>query len=103
MSDGERDLPVPRLTDAYVESLIVHEDYHQFPGTRLTVCCVVLSNGWELSGEAACADPKQFDPETGRRRARKNTLKRVKLREQYLLRQRMFEAGILEGGKQNDD
>lgn len=98
-----KDLVVPRLTDAYLESLIVQESYYQFPGTRLTVCCMVLTNGWELSGEAACANPDQFDPEVGKRQARKNTLKRVKAREQYLLRQRMFEAGILEGGKQDDN
>lgn len=97
-----RELPVPRLTDDYLESMIVHEDYHQFPQTRLTVCCLVLRNGWELSGEAACANPQQFDPQIGRRQARKNALKRVKSREQYLLRQRLFEAGILHGGTNND-
>ncbi len=96
------DLPVPRLTDAYIEALIVHEDYYRFPGTRVTVCCFVLVNGFEITGEAVCANPDLFDLETGKRRARKNTLKRVKDREQYLLRQRLYEAGRLDGGEPHD-
>lgn len=101
-SAAGQDLPVPRLTDAYIEALIVHEDYYRFPGTRVTVCCLVLKNGYEMTGEAVCANPNLFDPEIGKRQARKNTLKRVKDREQYLLRQRLYEVGRLEGGETHD-
>lgn len=100
--DEGSDLPVPRLTDAYLETLIVHEDYYHYPGTRVTVCCLVVENGFSITGEAVCANPNQFDFTAGKRQARRNTLKRLKEYEHYLLRQRLYETGRVEGGKHHD-
>lgn len=50
-----KELNAPRLTSENVDSVIVGEAYHVFPGTTLTVCCLVLRNGFSVTGESAAA------------------------------------------------
>ncbi len=57
----------------------------------LTICTLVLDNGWVLTGTSACADPKNFDPEKGRKFAREDALRSLWPLEGYLLRQRQHE------------
>jgi len=38
----------------------------------LTFCVLVLRNGFMVTGESACASPENFDPEIGRKIARRN-------------------------------
>ena len=89
----ERGLTAPRLTPEMIDAVIGAEDYHVFPGTMLTVCCLVLKNGFSVTGESACASPENFDAEIGRRIARENARNKIWALEGYLLRQRLFEAG----------
>lgn len=55
-----------RVTLEMVEDQIVAEDYHVFPATNLTVCCLTLKNGFTVTGESACVDPANFNEELGR-------------------------------------
>jgi hypothetical protein len=55
-----------RVTPAMVDAEIADEDYHTPPGTRLTICTLTLANGFTVTGESACTDPNEFDPELGR-------------------------------------
>ena len=43
----------------------------------LTLCVIVLKNGFTVTGESACADPKKFNAEIGRTIARANALNKV--------------------------
>lgn len=38
----------------------------------LTICVLVLQNGFTVTGESACASPENFDAELGRTIARRN-------------------------------
>ncbi|MBL8209031.1 MAG: hypothetical protein JNM09_32840, partial [Blastocatellia bacterium] len=38
-------LNAPRLSPEKIDAVITGEDYHVFPGTTLTVCCLKLRNG----------------------------------------------------------
>ena len=44
---------------------------------RLTLCVLVLRNGFTVTGESACASPENFDAEIGRNIARQNAVGKV--------------------------
>jgi len=57
----------------------------------LTFCVLVLANGFTVTGESACASPKNFDAEIGRKIARENAVNKIWQLEGYLLKQKLFE------------
>ena len=85
-------LNAPRLNPAHIDTQIVAEDYHVFPGTTLTVCALTLRNGFHVTGESAAASPENFDVEIGRKIARDNARQKIWALEGYLLRARLAEA-----------
>lgn len=58
-------LNAPRLTPDLIDSTIVAEQYHVFPGTTVTVACLALKNGYNVTGYSACASPENFNLEIG--------------------------------------
>tara|TARA_R100000365_G_C2712554_1_gene47516 strand:- start:281 stop:583 length:303 start_codon:yes stop_codon:yes gene_type:complete len=73
----ERGLTAQRITPDDLDAEIVGEDYHVFPGTCLTVCCLTLKNGFNVTGESACAIPQNFNAEIGQTIARKNAREKI--------------------------
>lgn len=57
----------------------------------LTFCVLILKNGFTVTGESACASPKNFDAEIGRKIARENAVNKIWLLEGYLLKQKLSE------------
>ena len=47
------------------------------PLQLLTICVLVLRNGFTVTGESACASPENFDAEIGRRIARENAVQKI--------------------------
>lgn len=92
----EQGLTAPRVTPDQVDGCIVGEDYHVFPGTTVTVCCLSLRNGFTVVGESACASPSNFDEELGRKIARDNARGKIWALEGYALRERLY-AGAVTG------
>ena len=43
----------------------------------LTICVLVLRNGFTVTGESACASPENFNAEIGRKVARQNAVAKV--------------------------
>lgn len=84
-----KNLNAPRLSPEKIDAVIVGEDYHVFPGTTLTVCCLKLRNGFTVIGESACASPENFDIELGRKIARQNARDKIWALEGYALRERL--------------
>lgn len=82
----------PVITTAQIDATIVDEKYHVFPGTTVTVCCLILANGQGVVGESACVSPARFNKELGRRYAREDAKRQIWKLEGYLLRQRLEEA-----------
>lgn len=102
----------PRVTEEHIESLIRSEVYFtaadgmKAPGAIvkseyaegerilapldcLTICVLVLRNGFTVTGESACASPENFDPEIGRKFARENAINKIWMLEGYLLKQQL--------------
>lgn len=85
-------LTAPRVTPERLDAVIAGEDYHVFPGSQLTVCCLTLENGFTVTGESACASPENFNAELGRKIARNNARDKIWPLEGYLLKQKLHEA-----------
>lgn len=88
----EKSLNAPRVLPELLDSIIVDEDYHVFEKTCLTVCCLTLKNGFTVSGESACASPKNFNADLGRKIARANARNKIWPLEGYLLKDRLAQA-----------
>lgn len=82
-------LTAPRITPEKIDAAIAAEDYHVFPGTMLTVCCLTLANGFTVTGESACASPANFNAELGRKIARGHARDKIWALEGYLLKDRL--------------
>lgn len=63
----DKGLNAPRVTPADLDNEILAEQFHQFPGTTVTVCCLTLKNGFNVVGESAAASPENFDVDVGRK------------------------------------
>jgi hypothetical protein len=82
-------LNAPRLTPADIDAAIVKADYYVFPGTTLTVCCLTLKNGFNVTGESAAASPENFNEEIGQKIACENARQKVWALEGYLLKDKL--------------
>lgn len=82
-----KDLLAHRITPEDIDTAIKSEAYHVFEGTTLTVCCLTLQNGFNVTGESACASPENFNAELGRKIARANAREKIWTLEGYLLKQ----------------
>ena len=85
-------LTAPRLTPDLIDATIVSEMYHVFSGTTLTVCALMLRNGFIVTGESASASPANFDQAIGCKIARENARNKIWQLEGYLLREKLASA-----------
>lgn len=82
-------LNAPRLTPALIDAAIVGEQFWQPTGTTVTVCALMLRNGFVVIGESAAASPENFDQAIGQRIARDNARAKIWALEGYLLRDKL--------------
>ena len=78
----------PEDLDAAISSTVPLQ-YHHFPGTTVTVCCLTLTNGYAVVGESACVDPDNFDEAIGRDVAYSEARNKVWPLLGYALRERL--------------
>jgi len=58
----------------------------------MTICFLVLKNGFIVTGESACASPENYDAELGQRIARDNARNKIWALEGYRLRSDLAKA-----------
>lgn len=87
-------LNAPRLTPTHIDEQIAGEQYHVFPNTALTVCCLTLRNGYRVIGESAPASPENFDEALGRKIARDRAREKIWALEGYALRNRLTAIAV---------
>jgi hypothetical protein len=85
-------LTAPRITPNHIDACIVGEQYHVFDGTTVTICLLILQNGFTVTGESACASPENFNAEIGRKIAYQNAREKIWALEGYLLKQQLHES-----------
>jgi len=79
-------LNAPRLTPAHIDGVIVDEQYYIFPDSTITICRLILKNGFSVIGESAAASSENFDREIGQSIARSNARDKIWALEGYLLK-----------------
>lgn len=85
----EKGLTAPRVTPARLDEVIKTAQYHVFPDTMVTVCCITLVNGFNVVGESACASPENFNAELGAKIAFDNAKQKIWALEGYLLKEKL--------------
>lgn len=60
----------------------------------LTLCVLILRNGFTVTGESACASPENFDAELGRKIARQNAVNKLWPLMGYALKQRLHDQAF---------
>lgn len=65
-----------------------HQSHH-----LLTLCILVLRNGFTVVGESACASPENYDKEIGQRLAYEKAIEKVWMLMGYALRDHMTYGG----------
>lgn len=58
----------------------------------LTLCVLVLRNGFTVTGESACASPENFNKEIGRKVALDNAKSKIWALEGYLLKEKIYNS-----------
>ena len=97
-------LTAPRVTPESIESAIAAEYFFtadtatnflapQHEALKLlTICVLVLRNGFTVVGTSACASPENFDAAIGQKIARQKAIDQVWMLEGYLLKAWLFDS-----------
>lgn len=96
----DKGLNAPRLTPELIDATIAGEYFahasEAFQGAPvldglkcLTICVLVLRNGFTVVGKSACASPENFDADLGRKIAREDARRQIWALEGYALRSRL--------------
>lgn len=105
----QKGLTAPRITPEHIDAQIVGVNYFvpgnvlameaaaagynnvgiPAPLACLTICVLVLANGFTVTGESSCASPENFDAELGRKIAFRNARDKIWQLEGYVLRTRL--------------
>ena len=57
----------------------------------VTICIIILENGFKVEGVSACVDPANYDEKIGRECAYENAFEKIWQLEGYMLRQTLHE------------
>lgn len=105
-------LTAPRVTPERIESVIVTQYFFtaaegvegsgvelpfHTPLKLLTICVLVLQNGFTVMGKSACASPENFNAELGRKIARQDAVNQIWSLEGYALRNALYHQGEQRG------
>ena len=79
-----------KVTKESIESRIKETTYHRL-GEKTTICKITMVNGFEVLGESACVDPKDFDIMLGRKYSYEKAFEKLWVLEGYLLQDKLYE------------
>lgn len=89
----QKDVGGKRITMEDIHANIKDTYYHVVEGSCLTICVLTLQNGFQVTGESACADPAMYDAEIGKRIAQDNAIKKIWPLMGYMLKQEVYLSG----------
>lgn len=82
---SDKGINAPRINSSIIDSKIMVASYTIFEPS-MTVCCLTLTNGYQVIGESACVSPEHFDKEMGRRIAFNDARNKIWALEGYRLK-----------------
>lgn len=78
------------VTKQSISDKIKDVEYMRVSGTTITFCILTLENGFTVTGESACVDPKNFSSEIGNQIAYENAFNKIWKLEGYLLKEKLY-------------
>lgn len=81
----------PRITPSDIDDAIKDVAFYVFPDTLLTVCCLTLQNGFNVTGESACAN---FNKEIGEKVAFDNARQKIWALLGYMLKEKLYSESM---------
>lgn len=86
--------------DGYAGSIAFSEEFNELSDEArvicppeqlelLTICVIILKNGFTVTGESACASPENFNKEIGCKVAYENAKDKIWMLEGYLLKDKL--------------
>ena len=94
-NEASASAPSPvKISQANVDAACTAVEYMVMPGSRLTVCCLTLRNGFQVVGWSACVDPANFNEQKGQQIALDMAKDKVWELEAYLLREQFHQVKV---------
>jgi len=87
-------LTAARVTPEDIDNAIKGIQYHVFPGTCCTVCCITLQNEFNTIGESGCVSPDNFDKDIGEKVAYANAREEIWKFKGYELKEVLYKRSI---------
>lgn len=78
-------LTAPYITPDHIENMIAKMDFHRFAGTNVTICCLTLTNGFNMVGQSACVVSDNFNEKLGQKLAYEDAKRLIGRFEGYIL------------------
>lgn len=85
-----------KLTKADIEGAIKNSIYYQPEGTQITICVLVLTNGFTTVGQSGCINPADFDADIGKQMAYRDAEDSIWRLEGYLRKQALYAGQSLD-------
>ena len=73
----QKDVGGKRVTLEGLEANTKTKQFMVVPGSMLTICVLTLQNGFNVTGESACADPAMFKKDIGERVSEDNAKRKI--------------------------
>ena len=100
LNNNQKNNGAKRITLDALKNNIKKIDYYIHLDSQLTICILTLNNGFTVTGQSACADPKMFDENVGKRLAYTDAEKSIWPLMGYALKEEIYLMG--EGSTFND-
>ncbi|HWI68907.1 MAG TPA: Gp49 family protein [Nitrospiraceae bacterium] len=84
--------PYPKVTKEGIEAKVEKVSYMVLPDSTVTICNLLLKNGFSVRGESACVDPRNFNMEIGQQLAYRDAFSKMWQLEGYLLAENRFQG-----------
>jgi len=85
----KKGLNAPRLTPDLIDSKIEYCEFFRVTNTTVTICAMILKNGYTVVGKSAAVSMENFDSELGEKIARDDAREQIWALEGYLLKERL--------------
>jgi len=96
-------MPGEKVTRDYIKGRIAAHQYIRI-GETVTLCSIVLDNGYSVRGESACVDPANFNQDIGRQLAYEDAFRKLWPLFGFLLAERSaLKAGFIGHAPRNDN
>lgn len=81
------------VNESKLKASIAKIDFIVHPGSQLTICVVTMVNGYTVTGESACADPKMFKEDVGQKFAFAAAERKIWPLLGYALKEELYKSG----------